>query len=140
MVGYRRPGSNDNLVQNPHHKASACPPWPQNCNWETFKDSTGPTTHILYGAIVGGPRQDDSHNDKRSDYRSNEVTVDYNAGFTGLVAGMKMVEKIGQAMGAVEINRNLNSTEFVKVGRKRRGVSNFKFEQIDWKSLEKTRQ
>ena len=52
MVGYKKPGSNSKMVQNPHHKAASCPPWPEPCGWDTFVDNAGPTTHILYGAIV----------------------------------------------------------------------------------------
>lgn len=47
----------------------------------------GPNPHILYGAMVGGPGQNDDYTDKRTDYIHNEVACDYNAGFQSAVAG-----------------------------------------------------
>ncbi|EFN50425.1 hypothetical protein CHLNCDRAFT_144614, partial [Chlorella variabilis] len=43
---------------------------------------------VLTGALVGGPSGRDSYKDVRSDYQSNEVAMDYNAGFTGALAGL----------------------------------------------------
>jgi hypothetical protein len=38
---------------------------------------------------VGGPSApDDYYNDVRNDYVMNEVAMDYNAGFTGSLAGL----------------------------------------------------
>ena len=45
-------------------------------------------THTLYGALVGGPDADDYHHDETKDYIYNEVTDDYNAAFTGALAGL----------------------------------------------------
>ena len=44
--------------------------------------------HVLYGALVGGPRlpNDFSYVDERTDFLGNEVALDFNAGFTGAVA------------------------------------------------------
>jgi hypothetical protein len=43
--------------------------------------------HILYGALVGGPKSNnDAYTDDRSDFTMNEVATDYNAGFTGALA------------------------------------------------------
>ncbi len=47
-----------------------------------------PSCQVLYGALVGGPGPDDKYVDKRSDYQANEVATDYNAGFTGALAGL----------------------------------------------------
>ena len=47
----------------------------------------GPNPHTLFGALVGGPGQNDDYVDKRTDYVHNEVAVDYNAGFQSAVAG-----------------------------------------------------
>jgi len=47
----------------------------------------GPNPHVLYGALVGGPGQNDQYTDRRTDYVSNEVACDYNAGFQSAVAG-----------------------------------------------------
>jgi len=44
--------------------------------------------HTLYGALVGGPGNDDTYKDERNNYFNNEVATDYNAAFTGLMARM----------------------------------------------------
>lgn len=51
-------------------------------------DDAGENPNLLYGALVGGPDQDDQYEDDRSDYVHNEVAVDYNAGFQGALAGI----------------------------------------------------
>ena len=46
---------------------------------------------VLYGALVGGPvgpGDGETYRDVRNDYKSNEVSLDYNAGFTGALAGL----------------------------------------------------
>ena len=41
-------------------------------------------SHILYGAMVGGPKTpDDRFEDDRNEFLANEVATDYNAGLTG---------------------------------------------------------
>ena len=73
-------GFGNNYPQNPHHRG-AHGSLNNNING-------GETKHILYGALVGGPSQpdDSAYNDRRDDYIANEVTTDYNAGFTGVLA------------------------------------------------------
>ncbi len=46
--------------------------------------------HILYGALVGGPSAPDdlAYIDDRGNYITNEVALDYNAGFTGALAAL----------------------------------------------------
>lgn len=48
---------------------------------------------------MGGPRAaDDAYTDLRTDYVSNEVSLDYNAGFTGAAAGLLQLEgQVGQS-------------------------------------------
>ena len=74
-----------------HHASSNCPPYPERCDWSNFGNSAGPNHWTLYGALIGGPKTaiDDFEND-REDYVTNEVTLDYNCGFTGLAAAMLM--------------------------------------------------
>ena len=44
---------------------------------------------MLCHCQVGGPdAPDDQYNDDRTNYVENEVAMDYNAGFQGLVAGL----------------------------------------------------
>ena len=87
VVGYKKDDSYK-TVERPHHKASSCPKWGEECGWDDLSFD-GPNTYILYGALVGGPGQGDEYNDDRNDYIKNEVTCDYNAGFTGAVVGLK---------------------------------------------------
>ena len=83
MVGF-----GTNPPERPHHASSSCPDSPAPCNWSTFSDP-GPNAHVLKGALVGGPRQPDDHYiDRRDDYVMNEVTLDYNAGYQSLLAGI----------------------------------------------------
>lgn len=44
--------------------------------------------HILYGAISGGPSDDDTYSTDRADFPMTEVATDMNAGLTGALAGM----------------------------------------------------
>jgi len=76
VVGY-----GDNFPQQPHHRAAS------GVGWDDFNSSIA-NQNILYGALVGGPSQanDFAYNDARSDYISNEVAIDYNAGFTSALA------------------------------------------------------
>ena len=70
-------------------QAAACAPQPAVCDWNTFNDNSKDNPHQLNGALVGGPSApDDYYKDDRSDYIMAEVTLDYNAGFQGAVAGM----------------------------------------------------
>lgn len=82
VVGY-----GENPPMRPHHRASSCPLMPAPCDW-TAMNNPGPNPSILYGALVGGPDFHDNFKDNRADFISNEVAVDYNAGFTGALAGL----------------------------------------------------
>ena len=75
---------------SPHHTASSCPPYPDACGWNNFH-SSGPNHWTLYGALCGGPRTlTDVFVNDRSDYVANEVAIDYNAGFQGLLAAFSI--------------------------------------------------
>jgi hypothetical protein len=60
------------------------------CDWNAF-NSPDPNPHILTGALVGGPDENDYYEDDRSDYIKNEVATDYNAGFQSAVAALVML-------------------------------------------------
>jgi len=66
---------------NPHHRAA---------HGSTTNNINLPveTQHVLYGALVGGPGSpnDTDYVDVRTDYRSNEVALDYNAGYTAALS------------------------------------------------------
>jgi endoglucanase len=72
-------GYGPNPPANPHHSNS-------HGSWTAKIGMPEENRHILYGALVGGPDQQDNFKDDRADYVRNEVTVDYNAGFTGALA------------------------------------------------------
>jgi hypothetical protein len=74
-------GFGTNPPQFPHHRAASGV-------WDGNVANPTPNRHILYGALVGGPESPDDFNyhDVRSNYISNEVALDYNAGFTGALA------------------------------------------------------
>lgn len=85
VVGY---GSNS--PKHPHHR-TAHGSWADSMNVPEFH------RHILYGALVGGPGNDDSYRDETADYVSNEVAIDYNAAFTGNAAKMYQLYGAGQS-------------------------------------------
>ena len=81
-------GYGDVYPSTPHHASSYCPPYPQACTWDNFGGKQ-PNHWLLHGALIGGPKwaTDDFTND-RYDYVTNEVSLDYNCGFTGVLAFM----------------------------------------------------
>lgn len=68
---------------------SSCPDRPASCTWNEF-NSPAPNPQILYGALVGGPDQNDNYVDDRTDYVKNEVACDYNAGMQSAIAGTSL--------------------------------------------------
>src|SRR5678816_1566021 len=73
-------GFGANPPRNPHHR-TAHGSWTDQITLPTV------SRHILYGALVGGPKSNnDAYTDDRSDFTMNEVATDYNAGFTGALA------------------------------------------------------
>lgn len=66
--------------RNPHHRTA-------HGSWSDSLTDPVQSRHILYGALVGGPSSaNDAYVDDRANYTSNEVALDYNAGFTGALA------------------------------------------------------
>jgi hypothetical protein len=74
-------GFGNNPPRNPHHRAASGV-------WDGNVSNPTPNRHVLYGALVGGPESasDTDYHDDRANYISNEVALDYNAGFTGALA------------------------------------------------------
>ncbi|MBK1828855.1 glycoside hydrolase family 9 protein [Haloferula rosea] len=74
-------GFGNNPPVNPHHR---------NSHGSTTGSISQPTQneHILYGALVGGPDANDGYTDDRTNFTTNEVALDFNAGFTGALAGL----------------------------------------------------
>ncbi|GIL94714.1 hypothetical protein Vretimale_930 [Volvox reticuliferus] len=92
VVGYK-PSSLYKSPEKPHHRSSSCNPnYAITCDWNAL-DAAGPNPSVLMGALVGGPGRDDSYVDNRRDYMKNEVALDFNAGFTGALAGLTSLEQ-----------------------------------------------
>ncbi len=77
-------GFGNNPANKPHHRG-AHGGWTNNCSGVPDASS-----HILYGAVVGGPKSpaNDGFADDRCEFIANEVACDYNAGITGVLAWM----------------------------------------------------
>jgi hypothetical protein len=80
-------GFGTNPPVQPHHRAASCPDPPAKCDFQN-QDAAGPNPHVLTGALVGGPGQNDDYTDKRTDYVHNEVADDYNAAFQSALAAL----------------------------------------------------
>ncbi|KAJ9505898.1 hypothetical protein QJQ45_017093 [Haematococcus lacustris] len=91
IVGYQPAGvsaspqrceAGRSLFRWPHHKSASCSPdYSIACSWDQLK-AAGSNPSTLQGALVGGPSNDDSYSDVRTDYIHNEVAIDYNAAYT----------------------------------------------------------
>ncbi|MBR3308173.1 MAG: glycoside hydrolase family 9 protein [Lachnospiraceae bacterium] len=90
-------GFGDNPPEHPHHRTA------QGSYCDNMNEPSS-HRHTLYGALVGGPDANDSYTDEVSNYQTNEVACDYNAGFTGLLAKMytRYHGKTIKDFGAVE--------------------------------------
>jgi hypothetical protein len=71
---------------HPHHRTA-------DSSWADSMTIPAAPRHLLIGALVGGPGQDDSYTDTIDNYVSNEPACDYNAGFVGVLA--KLTEELG---------------------------------------------
>ncbi|KAL7748742.1 hypothetical protein RI367_005896 [Sorochytrium milnesiophthora] len=89
-------GINANSPINPHHAAS---------HGGTSIDSPVNNMYTLPGAVVGGPASDDAWADKRADYVHNEVALDYNAAWTGLMARQAALADSGPSYPTQPIGR-----------------------------------
>jgi endoglucanase len=77
-------GFGNNPPRNPHHRTA-------HGSWTDSLQSPTLSRHILYGALVGGPKAaNDQYADDRGDFQMNEVATDYNGGFTSALARLVM--------------------------------------------------
>ena len=72
-------GYGDSYPVHPHHRTAQG-------SYSNNMNEPSDARHTLYGALVGGPDANDNYTDEVSNYNTNEVACDYNAGFTGLLA------------------------------------------------------
>ncbi len=97
-------GFGENPPEHPHHRTA-------HASWSNSMNEPSEHRHILFGALVGGPDSNGGYEDVITNYTTNEVACDYNAGFTGALA--KMYKKYGgqtlKNFGAVE---NIATDEF----------------------------
>ncbi len=77
MVGF-----GNNYPKQPHHQTAQGQE-----GWGAFSNGQ-PNTHVIEGALVGGLESpnDFAYKDDRTNYISNEVALNYNAGLTGALA------------------------------------------------------
>jgi endoglucanase len=87
IVGYPTP---EQSCEHPHHRAA---------HGSTTNSMLDPVNHkhVLWGALCGGPDAKDVHNDLTTDFVSNEVAIDYNAGLVGALAGLYSYDGAGQS-------------------------------------------
>ncbi len=72
-------GYGTNSPKHPHHRTA-------HSSWADSQTVPNYHRHTIYGALVGGPGNDDSYTDTIDNYVNNEVACDYNAGFVGALA------------------------------------------------------
>ncbi|GAM19502.1 hypothetical protein SAMD00019534_026770, partial [Acytostelium subglobosum LB1] len=79
-------GFGTNYPKNPHHRAAHNPTV---VNSAQSIDTPAQNTYVLKGALMGGPSLDlTTFSDTRANYIQNEPALDYNAAFTGALAGL----------------------------------------------------
>ena len=90
-------GFGEDYPKHPHHRTAQG-------SYSNNMNEPADSTHTLYGALVGGPDSSDNYTDEVSNYTTNEVACDYNAGFTGLLAKLygKYKGETLKDFGAVE--------------------------------------
>ncbi len=113
-------GFGKNPPVHPHHRTAQA-------SWSNNMNEPASHRHTLYGALVGGPDASDNYTDEVSNYVTNEVACDYNAGFTGLLAAMYgryhgktlkdfgAVEKPDGAEFYVEAGINADGNDFTEI-------------------------
>lgn len=113
-------GYGENYPQNPHHRTAQG----SYCN---NMNEPVEARHTLYGALVGGPDAGDNYTDEVSNYTTNEVACDYNAGFTGLLANLYSayhgetlvdfgaVEEVTTPEFYAETGINVEGSDFVEI-------------------------
>jgi endoglucanase len=81
-VGFTNSGTNTSWSQYPHNSTA-------HDSWADNLTTPAQTRHLDYGLLVGGPTSaNDQFTDNRSDYQYTEGALDYNALFSGALAGL----------------------------------------------------
>lgn len=112
-------GFGENYPVHPHHRTA------QGSYCDNMNEP-GTSRHVLCGALVGGPDASDGYEDTVTNYNTNEVACDYNAGFTGLLAklytryhgqtltGFGAGEDVGEEY-KVETSVNAGGSDFLEI-------------------------
>ena len=94
-------GFNENSPKYPHHRAASGHAY-------TSSDEATPAwdeanSHVLVGALVGGPSSSDfsTYKDTINDAQLNEVALDYNAAFVGAAAALYDKYKTGSLESSI---------------------------------------
>ena len=102
VVGY-----NDVSATSPHHRAASGlyvdDSWSQWGSWDGNYASV-PTSHVLYGALCGGPTSNDFTTFRKYDAKdatSNEVALDYQVGLVGAAAGLFAAYQTGSVVAEI---------------------------------------
>ncbi|MBR6622907.1 MAG: glycoside hydrolase family 9 protein [Ruminococcus sp.] len=105
-------GFASNSAKNAHHRAASgytsyeqfdMNNWDPNGNHMQPFSQYGPNSHLLVGALVGGPCDaSGTYHDNMGDFICNEVAIDYNAGFVGAAAGLYHFYKTGKTVSSIE--------------------------------------
>ena len=102
VVGY-----NDVSATSPHHRAASGlyvgDGWEEWNSWNGDYASV-PTSHVLYGALCGGPTSEDFSTFRKLDAKdatSNEVALDYQVGLVGAAVGLYSAYGTGQVVESI---------------------------------------
>lgn len=113
-------GFGTNPPTRPHHRTA-------HSSWADSQTVPAYHRHTLYGALVGGPGSSDEYSDDISNYQTNEVACDYNAGFIGAlakqykqyggtpVANFKAIETKTNDEFFVEAGINASGSNFIEI-------------------------
>lgn len=80
---------------------------PATCGWDAFHNllPNSNTFYIegIYGALAGGPDSNDVYHDDCSDFAQSEIALDFNAGFTGALAGLSGMNHIAKCYWGIGV-------------------------------------
>lgn len=109
-----------NPPQRPHHRTA-------HSSWADSQTVPNYHRHTIYGALAGGPGNDDSYTDDIGNYVNNEIACDYNAGFVGVlaklygeyggtpIANFKAIETVTNDEFFVEAGINASGNNFIEI-------------------------
>ncbi|CAF4185496.1 unnamed protein product, partial [Adineta steineri] len=80
-------GVGQNYPKKPRDRGSSCPALPATCNERAYLNPNA-NPYLLVGALVSGPSFGDYFYDDRMESKTNQVSVENNAGFQSAVAGL----------------------------------------------------